>query len=101
MNKNINIYLESLGFVAQNFEQDWSDAIAFNQFLIMPEFPNGGMTALSVKDTVSGQWWSLPTGLGKHCPEGMKNFGYYDDADAIAWLKEEITKFTNDQIHSA
>lgn len=93
MNKNISNHLESLGFIAQDFDEDWSDAIAFKDFLIMPEFPNGGMTALSIKDTASGQWWSMPTGLGKYCPEGMKNFSCYEDAEAIAWLKEEITKF--------
>lgn len=93
MNKNIGNHLESLGFIPQEFDEDWSDAIAFNQYLIMPEFPNGGMTALSIMDTVSGQWWSLPTGLGKHCPEGVRNFGYYEDAEAIAWLKDVITKF--------
>jgi hypothetical protein len=93
MSKNIGNHLESLGFIPQEFDEDWSEAIAFKDFLIMPEFPNGGMTALSVMDTVSGQWYSLPTGLGKHCPDGMKNFDYHEDDEAIAWLKNEITKF--------
>lgn len=95
---SIGNHLESLGFIAQDFEQDWGDAIEFNGFLIMPEYPNGGMTALSVMDQTSGQWWTLPTGLGKYCPEGTKNFGYYQDKEAIAWLKEEIQQFTKARV---
>lgn len=93
MSNDIGSHLESLGFIPQKFDEDWSEAIAFKNFLIMPEYPNGGMTALSIMDTVSKRWYSLPTGLGKHCPDSMKNFGYHEEVEAIIWLKEELNKF--------
>jgi hypothetical protein len=91
--REIGIHLESLGFISQELIEDWSEAIAFKSFLIMPEYPNGGMTALSIKDIASERSWSLPTGLGKHCPEWMKNFDYDQEEEAIAWLKDEIKHF--------
>jgi len=71
-------------YATELFEPD--NRTEYKGFWIECEYPNGGMTAISVMDFFTKAWWSFPCGI-----EEVQPFFDYEDADkAIAWIKTVI-----------
>jgi hypothetical protein len=90
----INYQLQAIakcGFVPQHFPPEPDDllnAVSHKDYLIFPEYPNGGMTCISIMPPLGGTWFSFPCGM-----EEVQPFFDHHEADkAIAWCKEVIDK---------
>ena len=92
--KDINEFFLSKHFVLQEFEPDFDYPFTedYHGFLIMPEFPNGGMTAISLLHTETKRWWSIPTCVHEFNSD-LPDFDYGNDDKAIAWVKSLIDEY--------
>ncbi len=92
--KDINAFFLSKHFISQEFEEDFDYPFTedYQGFLIKPEIPNGGMTAISVKHKATDRWWSIPTCMHEF-DSALPNFDYSDGDKAIAWVKGLIDEY--------
>jgi hypothetical protein len=83
--------LTQSGFVQQYHLPDIDDSVFDNSieykgYLIWAEYPNGGMTAISIMHMELRQMFSFPCGV-----KGVEPFfDYHQEHDAISWCREVI-----------
>ena len=84
-------FISKAGFVPQHFppeKDDFIKGIEYKDYRIWAEFPNGGMTCISIMSLLGGTWFSFPCGVKEVEPF----FDYHESEKAIAWAKEVIDR---------
>ena len=88
--------LKDFEFTPCEYSLDTTDRIEYRGCLILPECPNGGLTILSIQ--ISGDWWSIPTNMHKHC-SSYPDFDYHESDKAISWAKTLIDRILDQKLN--
>ncbi|MGL5131409.1 MAG: hypothetical protein ACRC78_02715 [Planktothrix sp.] len=89
MEEELEVLTKS-GFVRQHLENadgaDFAKRIEYKGYWVWAEYPNGGMTAISIMHIWLKQMFSFPCGIEEVEPF----FDYHESDKAIEWAKSVI-----------